>query len=176
MTRHLEPDGVHPLGGTLHVAVGCEGAGGARAQAGEAACALAPPGCRAAAWSAGRACAARCSRPRVLGSAAASPSGARTPPAASSLPPPPPAVKPNRVSSVGLQCRVRFNGSLASTPARGRELRLLPASAPSGRWQGSGFKRSPAPRCIPWDPTRESCCCSRVKIQKGLQSGCNRVR
>jgi hypothetical protein len=35
--------------------------------------------------------------------------------------------------------------------AGGRELRLLPASAPSGHWQGSGNKRSPAPRCISWD-------------------------
>jgi hypothetical protein len=36
----------------------------------------------------------------------------------------------------------------SSAPARGRELRLSPASVPSGRWLGSGNKRSPTPRSI----------------------------
>ena len=52
---------------------------------------------------------------------------------------------------------VPASGRSASAPARGRELRLLPASAPSGRWQGIGNKRSPAPRCIHGTPRRESC-------------------
>jgi hypothetical protein len=36
----------------------------------------------------------------------------------------------------------------SNSPTRGRELRLLPASVPSGRWQGSGNKRSPTPSFI----------------------------
>jgi hypothetical protein len=51
--------------------------------------------------------------------------------------------------------RERANGSCGKMQRDG-SFSSLPASAPSGRWQGSGNKRSPAPRCIPWDPIDES--------------------
>jgi hypothetical protein len=43
---------------------------------------------------------------------------------------------------------VTRRGLAASAPARGRELRLSPASVPPRRWQGRGNQRSPTPRCI----------------------------